>query len=318
MWEPARSATHERMGHRYARLFPLRAEGDATRLSVKVPRALYLTRGAIMLVGAPVIGALLVLLFFMTGLPEEVALFLAGGLASSLALFGLALFALSGVLSARSEVVFDRHASHVRRASDGAVVPTATVVAVRIRPAGGLSGFQLLELVDASGRGFVLHARLPSQWPADLGAVAGACASWLAVPAEAPTARAAPMGLAENHAALLCYLPVQGVFLIASIYFLGVDRRPFVRFSAKQSLLHFASSIVALVVALVAGATPVLLTEHAEGPLRVASIVWLAVLLVAFFVWNLGAHVYACVQASKGRTWRMPWLRFLLAGTADR
>jgi uncharacterized membrane protein len=306
------------MEHRYARLFPLRVAGDAARLSVKVPRALYLTRGAVALVGAPVLGALFALLFVMMELPAEVGLLLAGGIAASLAAFALALFALSGVLSARSEVTFDRQASQIRRAYDGAVAPIASVVGVRVRPAGGLSGFQLLELVDASGRGFVLHARLSRQWPGDLAAVAHACATWLAVPADVPSADAAPLGITENHAALLCYLPIQGVFLIASIYFLGVDRRPFVRFSAKQSLLHFAASIVALVVALVLGATPVLLTEHAEGPARIASIVWLTLLLVALVAWNLGAHVYACVQAAKGRTWRMPWLRFLLARTPDR
>ncbi len=304
------------MEHRYARLFPLRAEGDGSRLSVKVPRALYLARGLLALVLAPVLGALLTLLFFLMGVEGELPAYVGGVIAGAFLFWALALLALSGWLSRRSEVVLDRSA--VRRARDGASVPTSSVAGVRIRAAGGLSGFQALEFLDPSGRAFVLHARLPSQQPADLAAIAGACASWLGVPAEVPAADASVLGMSESHAALLCYLPVQGVFLLASAYFLATDRRPFVRFSAKQSLLHFALSIVVLVVALVAGATPVLLTDHDDGALRVASIVWLTLLLVAYVGWNLGAHVHACVQAAKGRTWRMPWLRFLLARTPDR
>lgn len=290
---------------RYARLFPLRAFPSGNSLILKTPRSLYWARGALSVFASPVIGGSVVLLMLMMGLEDaSVGLVAFASVVGFFVLWGIGLFALGTRLSERTVVTFDR--ATVCR-PDGASVPTAAIALVRVRRREGFTGFHVLELVAPNGEMFAVHERLPAM-PESLAAVASEVASWLGVPSESPPATSSSFD--EKHAAVLCYLPIQGIFLIASLWFLATDRRPFVRFAAKQSLLHFAFSIVVLLVAIALGAVPVLLTEGADGPLRVLAIVWLVILLVAFAIWNVGAHIYACVQASRGRAWVMPWLRF--------
>ncbi|MGZ3424657.1 MAG: hypothetical protein ACXVEE_42765, partial [Polyangiales bacterium] len=243
---------------RYGRLFPARAIPDADRpaerLVVQTPRSIYIARGLLSIFLSPVVSGLIVLLMLLMGLDDQtVVLSIAGIVAIFFVLWGIGLLALSSALAAKTVVTFDR--ATIRRA-DGASVPTAAVVRVRVKR-GGLSGFHVLELVAANGETFAVHTRLPLA-PASLSLLANEVAAWLQVPAEAPAPNASPFN--ENHAAVFCYLPIQGIFLIASLWFIATDQRPFVRFAARQSLLHFAFSIVALVVVLALGATPVFLT----------------------------------------------------------
>jgi uncharacterized membrane protein len=73
------------------------------------------------------------------------------------------------------------------------------------------------------------------------GASQSAAASPAAAPIAAPMA-ASSEGLAENIAGLLCYLPGPG-WIIALVLFL-IDKRPFVRFRATQSLILSVAMIV--------------------------------------------------------------------------
>ena len=69
----------------------------------------------------------------------------------------------------------------------------------------------------------------------------GASQSAAATPVAAPIA-ASSEGLAENVAGLLCYVPGIG-WIIALVFFL-IDKRPFVKFHAAQSLILSVSLIV--------------------------------------------------------------------------
>jgi uncharacterized membrane protein len=69
----------------------------------------------------------------------------------------------------------------------------------------------------------------------------GASQSVAATPLAAPIA-ASSEGLAENVAGLLCYVPGIG-WIIALVFFL-IDKRPFVKFHAAQSLILSVSLIV--------------------------------------------------------------------------
>jgi len=69
----------------------------------------------------------------------------------------------------------------------------------------------------------------------------GASQGAAAVPVATPIA-ASTEGLAENVAGLLCYVPGIG-WIIALVFFL-IDKRPFVKFHAAQSLILSVSLIV--------------------------------------------------------------------------
>ena len=69
----------------------------------------------------------------------------------------------------------------------------------------------------------------------------GANQSATAAPAAIPTPTAAPTeGLQENIAGLLCYV----LGLITGIIFLLIDKRPFVKFHAAQSIVVFGGLFV--------------------------------------------------------------------------
>lgn len=302
--------------HRYAAFFPVRFESDGTRAVLHAPPALYVKRALLSILLAPVFGTVG---WALTD-NDDPALSVLGWVLVALGVFfvvwACVLLPFARVWSRRTEVTFDRVAGMVTHARPPggapAYVPLSAIAAVRLRKRDGLAQWWTLEALDGSGRAFPLQERLPAM-SRDLVPLAHDVAAFLGVPAQVPeevaNGLAGGLAMSESTAAVLCYLPVQGIFLIASVICLVADRRPFVRFAAKQSLLHFASSLVALIVVAVLGVVPVVLTQHDDGPLRVMTIVWLAMLLVSFAVWNIGAHVYACVQAAKGRAWVMPWLR---------
>ena len=147
--------------------------------------------------------------------------------------------------------------------------------------------------------------------PAELRAMPGLLA-WLTARtgiAHVPPAPARdPLGFDDRTAALLCYLPAQGVFLIASLYYLRAHDRPFVRFAALQCLRHTLLTIVVLVLVLGGLGPPT--AYFAETSLGPVFAVLLALALVAFAVWNFTAHVVACARAYRGVAWEMPWLRW--------
>ncbi|MGZ6094366.1 MAG: hypothetical protein ACXWUG_20190, partial [Polyangiales bacterium] len=178
---------------RYGRLFPARAIPDADRpaerLVVQTPRSIYIARGLLSIFLSPVVSGLIVLLMLLMGLDDQtVVLSIAGIVAIFFVLWGIGLLALSSALAAKTVVTFDR--ATIRRA-DGASVPTAAVVGVRVKRGEGLSGFHVLELMAANGETFAVHTRLPLA-PASLSLLANEVAAWLQVPAEAPAPNASP------------------------------------------------------------------------------------------------------------------------------
>jgi uncharacterized membrane protein len=134
-----------------------------------------------------------------------------------------------------------------------------------------------------------------------------------AVGVDIPPCRGSRPGVPPNTAAMLCYLPIHGIFLLASIYYaITAHDRPFVRFAALQSLIQTAASTLALIVVAAFAGTPVVLLD--DGPARLAATVILVGLLVALALANAGVHIYAAVQANKGRAWVMPDLPDRCAG----
>jgi uncharacterized membrane protein len=134
-------------------------------------------------------------------------------------------------------------------------------------------------------------------------------------PAPQPTAagKTQALGLDYNIAALLCYLPVCGINLIASIVFLVSEPKPnkILRFHAVQSLLLMASSLVVSfffgflggIVAAVAGrsgGSPLALLPSCLGGL-----VGLAVLVLA---------IIGMVKGYKLEMWKMP----IIGNLADK
>jgi uncharacterized membrane protein len=310
-----------------AAFFPLRIEVVQGAVVVGTPRSLYIKRGLLGVFALPPLLFLLLLVLFMGFVAEStesvelgftIALCTLSGLSIA---WGLILMLGSGALARRTRVRFDRARRVVRRERDGLEIPWDAVATVRAGPCrGGRFGWWAIELVG-QGDAVVMsiHDRLASQHAADIEATArslGACladpgyrrADAIGVDVPEGASRVDAMGLTPNTAAMLCYLPIQGIFLVASIYYAITARdRPFVRFAALQSLVQVAASSGVLIVIVVSAGAPIALLD--DGPTRVVAIVLLVVLLVGFLVWNLGAHIYAASQAHKGKVWVMPWLR---------
>jgi uncharacterized Tic20 family protein len=114
-------------------------------------------------------------------------------------------------------------------------------------------------------------------------------------------------GVDERTAAMLCYLPVQGIFIGASLYYLlRGDTRPLVRFSARQSLCQLLLSSLLLLLIIALFGVPLALVPN--GPVRIALLVLLTLSLVGFVIWNIWAHILACSRAYRRIAWVMPWL----------
>jgi len=122
-------------------------------------------------------------------------------------------------------------------------------------------------------------------------------------------------GLTPNVAAGLCYLPIQGIFILVPIIMLCSSKDRTVRFAAKQSLLQFACGFLVLII-VIGGAGGLVLVVPEDSPARIPVLILLGASLGAVFVWYLGAYIVACVRAFRGRTWVMPWLRWLIGKSA--
>jgi len=115
-------------------------------------------------------------------------------------------------------------------------------------------------------------------------------------------------GVDERTAAMLCYLPVQGIFIGASLYYLlRGDKRPLVRFSARQSLCQLLLSTLLLLLIIALFGVPLALLS--DGLVRILLMVLLTLSLVGFVIWNIWAHILACSRAYRRIAWVMPWLR---------
>lgn len=284
-------------------------EASGHTLRLQVPARHWAWRGVALALALPPLFALLGVL---ASLGEDgvaapsVALAGAGGMAFVL---GLCVALLSPLLSARTRVTLDFAQGTLARARSPYPVPLASLARLRLARTSSLSSFLELRAERAGAPELTLLGPLaPKQAPE-----AAALATWLgerlgiAVDTSSLETTGGAASSSDQLAGVLCYLPVQGVFIVASLYFLfAAKRRPFVRFCAIQSLSQLVFSLFVLAVILLGLGVPLGLSE--PSPAQTALIVALAVALGAFWLWNFGAHAYACYSAYKGRLWVMPWL----------
>jgi uncharacterized membrane protein len=240
---------------------------------------------------------------------------LMGVFGASAFLGGLVLVFLGPLFSKRTQVSIDLVNGYVHTAREPYPVPVSALTGFRISRPNPLSAFAFLEATRTAQAPLVLLGPVVTKHATDVRALGSWLGETLRVPLD-PTTLGAPGAPAPSNpegdkfAGMLCYFPIQGIFIFASLYYLVAagKRRPFVRFCAIQSLSQFVFSIVVLAVILIALGVPVAFLE--DSPLHVPLIVLLALALAAFWFWNFGAHVYACYTAYKGRAWVMPWLGF--------
>jgi uncharacterized membrane protein len=109
-------------------------------------------------------------------------------------------------------------------------------------------------------------------------------------PPVTPMAAPGTSGLTENVAGLLCYL----VGWLTGIIFLLIDKRPFVRFHAAQSIVVFGGLMLIRIV-LTFG------WFASFGFWSLWSLVSLAVSLITLILW-----IYLMVTAYQGRTVEIP------------
>ena len=318
-------------------MFPLAVEERGETTIVGVPPRNFRWRGALGMVAAPLVLVLYPLLLVASAgdsdatllAPSDGALAVLAVLAGAFFVLGVVLIAAAGPLSRRTEVRFDR-ALRVVRGRFGEI-PFDRLSGVRVTRGGALVSMLRLELVHRGAGGpsigpyappasnvVSLGPRVAAQHSAFVAPIARRLNEVIGAPID-PSVEIAnaspatnPFDTGQNTAAMLCYLPVQGVFLFASLYYLFAARdRPFVRFAAIQSLIQTGVAFVALIVAVVAGFVAVESTRRGS-PAYDASVVALALMLCVVGIGNLVVHVVACVRAYRGRAWVMPWLRPLV------
>ncbi|HEX3471034.1 MAG TPA: zinc-ribbon domain-containing protein [Silvibacterium sp.] len=121
----------------------------------------------------------------------------------------------------------------------------------------------------------------------------GAAVGASAVPAQAPVAitPAATSGLQENVAGLLCYL----LGWLTGIIFLLIDKRPFVRFHAAQSIVVFGGLSVIQIVLRFG------FIGSGLGGFWFWSMISLLVSLVTLIAW-----IILMVQAYQGKMFEVP------------
>lgn len=283
--------------------------------SVRVARRQLARLGYYRLFALPVLIALLIFLVLiligdqLEGEPPFATLGVIWAALSALAaIWGLVTIFGASRASEKSELRFDAQRWSVTRR--GREEPLQKFQRVRAHRPSQLVQFWALELVPyGAEKPLSVYGRFNAKHGSELTQYASWLSYMLRVPADidgnlySVDAR----GMTEKTAAMLCYLPFSGIFIGTSLYYLFKgDRRPLLRFAARQSLVQTAFSFLVLIFILVLCGVPVALLG--DGPVRIALIVLLCVLLGAFSIWNLVAHIMACVRANNGIPWVMPWL----------
>ena len=302
-----------------ARLFPLAFEVEGLDVITTRARRVYVLRGLLCILALPPLLALLVALVTVglvtERLPADID-WLTGSwavLAGASVLWGLSLIVFSRRLSRRGSVRFDRSRGVV--SANGQQEPFAGLE-VRVRKLEGITGWNAIELWRGATKVAIVNERLQPQHRRDIATHVEYLGRLLDAPVvAAPDAAIGPANkhaIADNTAAMLCYLPFQGIHLVASLYYVFAAReRPFVRFAAKQSLLQLAFTFVALFVFGVGFGVPLAISADGERELSGLSIVFIVLLalsLGAVAIGNVVAHIVACLRAYSGRAWVIPWL----------
>jgi uncharacterized membrane protein len=112
----------------------------------------------------------------------------------------------------------------------------------------------------------------------------------------ATTSPSATSGMAENVAGLLCYL----LGWITGIIFLLIDKRPFVRFHAAQSIVVFGGlHVISIVLGIMFGASFMMMGRFGGFGLGMA--LYSLINLVGFILWIL-----LMVKAYQGEKFEVP------------
>jgi uncharacterized Tic20 family protein len=284
-------------------MFPLAIVVDGTDVVAMKSRRLYVIRGLLGVFLLPILFGVL------AALVEELypVWF---GLAIASVLWGVTLLSMSSWLAKRRMVRFDR-SRNVVLAKNGEF-PFASLE-LRVRRLEGISGWTAIELLRGGQVVATIEDRLQAFHTDDVNTHVEYLSRILGDAPVTGTAIATAKKsylIPDTTAAMLCYLPVQGINLVASFIYIFARERPFVRFAAKQSLTQigvFLGSVFATGVLL---GLPLALAR--DETIQLVFGIALGLTLVALAIANLVALITACVRASRGRAWVIPWLRPLL------
>lgn len=112
----------------------------------------------------------------------------------------------------------------------------------------------------------------------------------------AQTTQSTDSGMSENVAGLLCYL----VGWITGIIFFLIDKRPFVRFHAAQSIVVFGGlHVINIVIGIVFGAGMMMMRGF--GAFGVGAALYGLISIVALILW-----VLLMVKAYQGEKFEVP------------
>lgn len=284
-------------------------------LELQVPRAQLLKQAAAQVLLTPLVAASVGFLL-ADGVDELGVLLAVTGLLATIGVaWGALGIARSGGVSAASRVVLDLEAGEVRH-PEGRVA-TADVRALVVRQGSALTKWLVLEArlgptapavagpyAPPSTRSIVLLGKVPPALGPDLAALARDLGAKLGIEARAEGGvdRAGPLGMTPGTVAMLCYLPVQGIFLVASIGVLVVARDPILRFHARQSLVLFAIELAVIVAAAVLGATAAVVSPE-------LGVVVMGLLLLGAVMGRLVVRLIASFKASRLEPFVVPGLR---------
>jgi uncharacterized membrane protein len=107
------------------------------------------------------------------------------------------------------------------------------------------------------------------------GAAAAPVAASVAAPAESPTA-----GMDENVAGLLCYI----FGWVSGLIFLLIDKRPFVKFHAAQSIALNIAMFAVWVALIIVGFVLTMITAMLHFPIGIFSVFLTPLIGIGFFV----------------------------------
>jgi uncharacterized membrane protein len=218
--------------------------------------------------------------------------------------------ATAGIRSRRSTVLLDSGRRTIER-NGVHLLAWADVAAVYAHKPNAATKWWAISVRTGVGDSVMLLGRLPPSRSKAIQAAAAEVARELDVEVDTPPElTGATGGLSPHTAGALCYLPFQGIFLLASVWFGLFSQNRFVKFCAYQSLLQFVVAMVLLVPVLGGCALMVAVFEDQLHPGLLGA--GMALLLVPYQIWRVGTRLVACWRAYKGRAWVMPWLGFVI------
>ena len=286
-------------------------KGTEQGVAFRVPAWHWAWRGAVLPLALPPLFTVLEVLLSVGEDGVSAPSVVIAGLGGFSFVAGLTLAMLSPLLSARTRTALDFADATFTSARLPHPVPVAQISSIALAQTSTLSSFIEIRALRSGQRPVRILGPLMPKHAGEAAELADFLARRLNVPVDLgrQAAPAGDTGGSDRLAGALCYLPIQGVFILASLYYLfAAKQRPFVRFCAIQSSSQFVFSILVLGVVLIALGVPVAMTG--PSPAQTALIVLLALALTGFWLWNLATHVFACWSAYKGRLWVMPWLGF--------